>query len=286
MTKIIFFGTPGYVLPIVKNLHKYYKIIAVVTQPPKPAGRKKILKYSPVDDWAHKKGIQVLCDPREIPEADLGIAAAYGKIIPQETIKKFKFGILNIHPSLLPKYRGASPIQAAIASGETETGVSIIQMDEKLDHGPIISSFKEHISNDDTAESLTERLFTRSAEFLINLLPSFLEKKITPKPQDHSQATFTKIITKKDSFIPLETLKDAIVKGKEAKKLYNLIRAMHSWPNCWTTINLPGKQKRLKIISADLKENKLVPKKVQLEGKNEVSWQQFLKGYPDLSFSS
>jgi methionyl-tRNA formyltransferase len=138
-------------------LYKEYRtikdkgVIAVVTQPPKPAGRDKKIEYSAVDTWAYKKDIRILRDldmrssdtGKNLPEADLGVVAAYGKIIPKEIISHFKFGILNIHPSLLPKYRGASPTQAAIAAGETTTGVTVIKMDENMDHGPVVSSLKE-----------------------------------------------------------------------------------------------------------------------------------------------
>src|SRR5688572_6648077 len=112
MLKVIFFGTPDYVLPVLEDLYKYHKLVAVVTQPPRLAGRKQIKTFSPVDHWAHKRKIPVFTELREkLPEANLGVVAAYGKIIPKHTIEHFTNGILNIHPSLLPKYRGASPIQ-------------------------------------------------------------------------------------------------------------------------------------------------------------------------------
>src|SRR3990167_7383010 len=152
--KIIFFGTPDYVLPILTNLHKKFvtgpgisPIVAVVTQSPKPTDRKRIILYTPVDKWAHEREIPTFYKAGELLKedivADLGICAAYGEIIPKTVINSFKFGILNVHPSLLPKFRGASPISAAIMAGDTQTGVSIIKMDEKVDHGPIITQFKE-----------------------------------------------------------------------------------------------------------------------------------------------
>src|SRR3990172_4759611 len=114
--KIVFLGTPDYVLPILKALYKKYEIAAAVTQSPKPTGRKKFLTYSPVDTWAHQRKIPVIYDLDKVPKADLGVLAAYGKIIPPSVIQNLKSGILNIHPSLLPKYRGASPVQTAIAN--------------------------------------------------------------------------------------------------------------------------------------------------------------------------
>src|SRR5512146_3102875 len=166
--KIVFFGTPYYVLPVLTKLHKKFvtgpgksPIVAVVTQSPKPVGRKQILTYSPVDKWAHERGIETHYSSSELAmdkiEADIGILASYGEIIRKEVINLFPQGILVIHPSLLPKYRGTSPCPTAIADGETITGVSIIKMDEKMDHGPIVTQFKEEILPSDTGDSLRDR---------------------------------------------------------------------------------------------------------------------------------
>ena len=176
--RIVFFGTPDYVLPILETLNKYHEIVAVITQSPKPVGREKTLTYSPVDAWAHKKKIQKQFDFNDLPEADLGVCAAFGMIIPKEVLNHFKFGILNIHPSILPKYRGASPIQSAITNLDKTTGVSIIKMDEKMDHGPILTNFTESISTTDTFDSLRTRLFERSTEVLVNLIPNYIKNKI------------------------------------------------------------------------------------------------------------
>lgn len=286
--KIIFFGTPDYVIPVLEAIHKEYddnfeqSLMAVVTQPPRPTGRKHFVTYSAVDDWAHKrKGIEIIRDlkSKEFPEADLGIVAAYGKIIPDDIIKKFKFGILNIHPSLLPKYRGASPIQGALLNGETETGVSIIKMDEKMDHGPIVSSFKEPILSDDTNETLRKRLFERSAEFLINLIPNYIGGKIKLKQQDHEKATFTKIVERMDGFVNMN--------DEKAAEIYRKFRAYTPWPGIWTNVqlsNVDKESKRVKILKAHMEDEKLVIDEVQLEGKNAVSFEEFRLGYPDFKF--
>ncbi len=283
--KIVFFGTPDYVLPILKALVKKYGrgeegLVAVVTQSPKAAGRKKFISRSPVDNWAYKHKVPVIYNLTKIPKAELGILAAYGKIIPQEIISHFKLGILNIHPSLLPLYRGPSPVQAAIAKGETTTGVSVIKMDEKIDHGPIVSQFKETIQTQDTTTSLRARLFERAAKFLIDLIPAYLERKITPKKQNETQATYTKIYTKQDGFLDLTK-----TKPQEAERF---IRAMDPWPGAWTLIYLPSSKqaKRLKILKAHLDKKKLILDKVQLEGKNPVSWEQFEAGYPGIIFTT
>ncbi|MFH1971019.1 MAG: methionyl-tRNA formyltransferase, partial [Patescibacteria group bacterium] len=163
--KIVFFGTPEYCLPILNKIQKKFRIklhdlpiVAVVTQNPKPVGRKEFITYSAVDTWAFKRKIPVYYSVenflKEKIDADLGIVVAYGEILSKEIISYFPYGILNIHPSLLPKYRGASPLQAAIVSGDLVTGATIIKIDEKMDHGPIVSQFKEEIEKTDTSKIL------------------------------------------------------------------------------------------------------------------------------------
>lgn len=279
--KIIFFGTPEYVVPILSKLSKVHEIVAVVTQPPMPQGRDQFKKYSPVDDWAHKRNVPIFFEfDKPFPEADLGVCAAYGKIIPQKVIDLFKFGVLNIHPSLLPKYRGASPISEAIKNGDIETGVTIIKMDEKMDHGPIVTFFKEDILPNDTTESLREKLFERSADVLIQLISAYVSGKVKPKEQNEDYATFTKVLTKEDGFINL--------KEKTPQETERFIRAMNPWPGAWTLLHLSATEgqasKRLKLLKAHLEEGKLVLDEVQLEGKDPVSWKQFKEGYPKASF--
>jgi methionyl-tRNA formyltransferase len=269
--KIVFFGTPSYILPILEKLHKNFEVIAVVTQPPKKVGRDQRLTYSPVDTFAYKKKIEIIFDPTKAPKAELGICAAYGQIIPKVTIDNFKYGILNVHPSLLPKYRGASPIQAAIANGDAKTGVTIIKMDEKMDHGPIVTQFKEDILPEDTGETLRNRLFERSADVLIDLIPNYGKEKVNPREQTHTQSTFTKIIKKEDGFIDL--------KKKTPEEAERFIRAMQPWPQAWTTLE---NGKRLKLLKSHIEEGKLILDEVQLEGKTPVKWMQFESAYPDV----
>lgn len=262
--KIIFFGTPYYVVPILKKLKKYHEIVAVVTQSPKLAGRKQLKTYSAVDSFAHEKHIPIFYDFEKLPEAELGVCASFGNIIPQSVIKHFPLGILNIHPSLLPKYRGASPVSEAIKNGDTLTGVSIIKMDEKMDHGPIVTQFKEEIAKDDTTQSLRDRLFEKSADVLVELIEPYLKGKIKLKPQDEKAATFTKILTKEDGFIDL-------TKSQSSEVTDNFIRAMYPWPGAWTY--LPN-QKRIKLLPNNM---------VQLEGKNPVTLKQFEESFPQFS---
>ncbi len=322
--KIVFFGTPEFVIPIPEILLKSgFQLVACITAPDKPVGRKQILSPSPVKKWAKERKIKVIDSPKiaEIEKevknigAEVGILAAYGKIIPKTLIEIFPKGILVIHPSLLPKYRGSSPVQAAIALGEEETGVSVFKMDEEIDHGPLIWQTKEKISPEDTALSLYQRLFKIAAKNLPKILEYYIfgcdRPKICnigggkfyspPKPQNHQKASYTPLLRKKDGFIPGETLGFIAPKPGFTSKckigpydleptpenLERFIRAMTPWPGTWTTFPLrpSGQLKRLKILKAHLENKKLVPNLVQIESKKPVSFKEFKKAYLDEKFN-
>lgn len=292
--KVIFFGTPHYVLPILEKLYKEFEVVAVVTQEPKPVGRDQKLEYSPVDDWAHLKKIEIHFDFKDLPEAELGVCASFGKIIPSEVLNYFKYGILNIHPSLLPKFRGSSPIQATLIEGLQTTGVSIIRMNEKLDQGHILTQFKDEVLGTDDNQGLRDRLFEKSAEVLVEMIPNYIKGKITLKKQDESKVILTKEVKKDDAFIPFETLKEVMtlnsgnseiefpfIKNQKykvtASLINNLIKAMKPWPYVWTKITAGNKEQRLKILKSHINQESgyLELDEVQLEGKNVVSWKQF-----------
>lgn len=313
--KLIFFGTPDYVLPVLDALKDAgYEIAAVVTQPPKLVGRKQVLTSSPVAQWAEKHAVAVIDKPpKEIspllstihPQPRLGVLAAYGRLVPDEIIKCFPLGILNIHPSLLPKYRGASPVEGALAAGEKQTGVTIIRLDAELDHGPILTQFTEPILPDDTRTTLRERLFKKGDDELIKILPDYIEKRLTPHEQDHDKATFTTLMKKEHGFIPPEYL-TAASQGETLQEewgipfvknltihpspdtIHNFIRAVNPWPGAWTEVNLGSRSvgtRKLKILKAHTEKlvpsaQCLVPDLVQLEGKNPVTLEQFKRGYP------
>ncbi len=320
--KIVFFGTPEYVIPILDALHKKLRtkaskspIKAVITQPPKPAGRKQKLSYSSVDEWARGKNVTTHYNTENLITnntcADLGVLASYKEIIPTKIIKLFPHGILNVHPSMLPLFRGSSPVQATIIT-QNQAGVSIIKLDEKLDHGPIISQFKEDVLPEDTTQSLRARLFEKSAHTLATLIPAYVSGKIRPQEQDHSKATFTSEVKKSDAFVPPKYI-DTALQGSTPKAhwqipfiknftthyspltIHNFARAMQPWPCAWTIVKINNKELRLKIIKSHLVRNtkyqvpsteqKLVFDLVQLEGKTEVSWKQFKEGYPQAKFS-
>lgn len=306
--KIIFFGTPEYVVPIAQKLHNtYYKgklrdLVGVVTQPPKPAGRKGKIERSAIDNWAYKRNVPIAHDYGQIPQADLGVVAAHGRIIPQSVINAFPYGIINIHPSKLPEFRGASPVQATIATGKTQAHVTFIKMDEQMDHGPIISQFKDDILKDDTTETLRSRLFQRATEALIEMLPAYTTGKIALKPQNHKKATYVSLIKKQDGYVPPLYLSKAL-KGEKVNEKWALqfikdcfvpvtptsinqfIRAMYPWPGAWTEIQIGNSKKRLKLLKVNANEERLVLDTVQLDGKDPVSWKQFIAGYPQAKLS-
>ena len=293
-----------------------FDIVAVITAPDKPVGRKQELTPSPVKKWALKNNLNIL-QPEKIgnPEwnlrikqlnPDLIIAAAYGQIIPKEILDivdprlgRAKFGVLNIHPSLLPKYRGASPIHAAILNGDKTNGVTIIKMDEKMDHGPIISNFQFPIFNKPTYEKLSEKLADAGAELLVKTLPGYVNRKIKPEPQDHSKAIFCKIIKKQDGKIDW---------SKPSEEIERQIRALNPWPGTYCKITNPKKQitNNIKILNAEISNEKinkksgevfltdnkeiavqtgngvLILKQVQLEGKRPTTAKDFLNGHPEI----
>jgi len=316
MISLVFFGTPKFAATILESMinDQWLMVNGVVTQPDKPVGRKKILTPSPVKVLARKHKIPVFDYTNStaiIPiikklKPELIVVAAFGKILPKEILKMPKYGCLGVHPSLLPKYRGPTPIQSAILNGEKETGVTIFLMDEKVDHGPIISNaphfaeasrgsphFAEAsrgrqfpISNKKiTYEELSEDLAKLGAELLIKTIPRWIKGEIKPRPQDHKRATYTKLLTKKDGFVDWKKVVFAIQKGgKPALEIERMIRAFSPWPGTWTRVPVKGIRnqesvKRLKILKAHLEKGKLVLEQVQLEGKRPVSWQEFIQGY-------
>lgn len=299
--KIAFFGTPSFGAFIFESLIKNdFAIVVVVTQPNKPKGRQKDLSPSPVKQLAIKNKIAVL-QPLNLKESffikqlksyklDLIIVASYGKIIPKEVLNLAKYGNLNVHGSLLPKLRGASPIATAIKEGFKETGITIMLMNEKMDAGPILTQVKIEIEPKETTLTLEHKLQKAGAQLLINTIPLFLADKIKPQEQNHHEATYTKIIKKEDGLINWNNQAIAIEKQ---------IRAFCPWPGSFTF----WRSKRLKIITAQVINESHKPgevfihqdeiaigahvgsiliKKIQLESKRKMSSAEFLKGYKQI----
>jgi methionyl-tRNA formyltransferase len=198
-------------------------------------------------------------------KAQIAVLAAFGKILPKEILNHFKYGILNIHPSLLPKYRGSSPVQNAILNGDHETGVTVIKLDEAMDHGPVLAQEAIQILSTDTTQSLYEKLFPLGAKLLNENLEGYVSGKKMLTEQNHDSATYTKIITKDNGYINvLET---------EPDELNRKIRAYFPWPGVWIKWQMANDKWQ---IVKFLPENK-----IQVEGGKPMSYKDFLNGYPN-----
>lgn len=260
--KTIFFGTHEFATIILKGLlnDPRFLVELVITQPDKPVGRKQELQKSPIKILAEKNNLKI-----EQPESlknynlehnyyDLGITAQYGLIIPKNILEIPKYGIINIHTSLLPKYRGASPIQSSIINGETKTGVTIMKMSEGLDNGPIIKQIKTDIELDETYPDLDKKLADLAVNYLGDTLIDYLNKKIIPQKQNDAEATFCKKLEREDGKIDWT---------KSTSEIYNLYRGLYPWPGIWTI----WKNKRLKLLKIKPANKKLKNGEIDIENK-------------------
>ena len=299
--KIVFMGTPDFAVGALEALVEAgHDVVAVVTQPDKPKGRGKEMQVTPVKAYAMKHNSGVF-QPVKIktPEAveilkgygaDLFVVAAFGQILSKEILDMPKYGCVNIHASLLPKYRGAAPIQWAILDGEKETGVTIMQMNEGLDTGDMLTKVIVPIEDTDTGESLFDKLAEAGAKLLIETIPQIEAGTVTPQPQDDSLSTYAKMIKKEMGQIDW---------NKEAVVLERLVRGMNSWPSAYTHFN--GKTLKVWEAAVEVSEGKAAPgsvvevtkdsikvqtgqdllvlKQIQLEGKKRMDVAAFLLGY-------
>ena len=299
--KIVFMGTPDFAVGALEALVEAgHEVVAVVTQPDKPKGRGKEMQMTPVKACAMKHNIEVF-QPVKIKTseavevlkgyaADLFVVAAFGQILSKEILDMPKFGCVNIHASLLPKYRGAAPIQWAILDGEKETGVTIMQMNEGLDTGDMLTKVIVPIEDTDTGESLFDKLADAGAKLLVETIPQIEAGTLQPEAQDDSKSTYAKMIKKEMGHIDWK---------KEAVVLERLVRGMNSWPSAYTYLN----EKTLKVWEASVEEKEsnaavgevvevtkdcikvqtgkdlLVLKQIQLEGKKRMDVAAFLLGY-------
>ena len=271
----IFWGTPDVASETLEILKQNnYLPELIITSPDAKRGRGLHMEASPVAIFAEKNNIPCL-KPEKMGELekifgeqnipDLFIVVAYGKILPEEIINTPKLGSINIHYSLLPKYRGASPVESAILNGDTETGVTIQKMTFEMDSGPIIAQEKVAILPDEIAPELRKRLIKIGAELLKKTLPEFVAGKIKPTPQDGSLASVCRKIKKENGLVDL---------GAELPNvLYNKFRAYAKWPRTFFFKN----GKRIIITDAELIDNKFVIKKVLPEGKKEIKYEDFIK---------
>ena len=303
--RVVFMGTPQFAATILDGLiNHHYTVVGVVTQPDKPIGRKQILTPGQTKEVALKYAIPILQPTKFDAESiealkkwkpDLIIVAAYGKILPASILDIPGFGCVNVHGSILPKWRGASPIQNTLLAGETETGITLIRMDAGMDTGDIIATQTTPIESHENKADLEVRLAKIGSELLAHTLPAYIEQKITLVPQDASQATLCQLIDREDGHIFWDT---------SSQSIFNRYRALTPWPGIFTFYKTADGLLRLKLhVITQLKQTPqitrslgevfeigddigvqtstgvVILKEVQLEGKERVDIRVFINGY-------
>lgn len=301
MTTIVFMGTPQFSVPILTMLHEEgYDVLAVVTQPDRPVGRKKVLTPPPVKEEAVRLGLKVLQPEKlrtssELEEIiqlqpDLIVTAAYGQILPKALLDAPKFGCVNVHASLLPKYRGGAPIHQAIIDGEEKTGVTIMYMVEKLDAGDIISQQEIAIEETDHTGSMFDKLSILGRDLLKETIPSIVSGTNNRIPQNEEEATFAHNISRDQEQVDW---------NKDARSIFNQVRGLHPWPVAYTKLDgenvklwwvevgeskveaRPGEvveidKDRFEIAAGD--GNTVAVIELQPAGKKRMSAQDYLRG--------
>lgn len=298
MTRVMFMGTPEFSVPILEMLIKKYDVVAVVTQPDKEVGRKKILTPSPIKELALKNNIPVLT-PRKIKEEikdvllfnpDIIVTCAYGQIVPSEILNYPTYGCINVHASLLPKYRGGAPIQRVIMNGECKTGITIMYMNEGLDTGDMIEKKEVLIDINDNYTVLHDKLSLAGTTLLDEVLPQILNGEIEREKQDDNDASYAPIIKREDEKIDF---------SKKSIEVYNHIRGLSDVPGAYALLD----GKILKIYSSSISDNvyerakngeivkiyddgigistcdkEIIITSIKPEGKNRISVRDYLNG--------
>ncbi len=236
--RIVYFGTPAFAIPTLRELiESRHSVIAVVSQPDRPKGRGHQVALTPTKELARQHGIPVL-QPTKLREppflqqisalrADLGVVAAYGRILPQTLLEIPRLGMINVHASLLPQYRGAAPIHRAVINGDTETGVTIMRVVEELDAGPMLASVTRPIAADATSVDVERDLAEAGARLLVAVVDRMAERPVAETPQDHARATFAPKIAKSESPIDWKL---------PGARIHNLVRGLQPWPMASTII--------------------------------------------------
>jgi methionyl-tRNA formyltransferase len=308
----IFFGSSDFSIFVLKKILKKYKPLLIITLPPQRKNRGLKLEPNPVAIFSLKEKIPFIeindwTDYKEKTKnlnKDFGVIAGFGKILPEEIIKEFPKGVLNIHPSLLPKYRGPNPIREAILNGDIKTGVTIFLIDNEIDHGPILAQKELTLTQKETYLELLEKLGSLGGLLFNEIIEDYLLGKIQPKEQEHDKATYTRKLRKEDGLLSIR---------ENSLKWFRKVRALNPWPGTYLYINLKGEKKILKVFELEeipkteikpsyqklkigqffehrnylalkLKDNYLILKEVQLEGRKTMSSREFLNGYPLESF--
>jgi methionyl-tRNA formyltransferase len=255
--RIAFFGTPAFAVPtLAALLDSRHPVVGVVTQPDKPRGRGQKISHGPVKALAVSRGLPVLQPARLARElfehafaalgADLGVVAAYGKILPEWLLQAPRFGMINVHASLLPKYRGAAPIQRAVMNGDPETGVTIMRVVKALDAGPMLATAVRPIGPDDSSDAVEHDLAARGAALLVQTVDRLAEGGVAEVLQNDSLATYAPRLTKEEGLIDF---------GRPAREIHNRIRGLRPWPGAYTF--LAGS--RLTLIRARLSDRQVEP---------------------------
>ncbi|MFH1187015.1 MAG: methionyl-tRNA formyltransferase [Candidatus Levyibacteriota bacterium] len=264
---VVFFGGSKYTIPIVKLLNSKFNLSLVITAEKeindpiiKYCLKNQILYYS-VNSFSSSEIKQKLLTVNP----NFAVLANFRFIIPKEILDIFPKGVVNIHPSYLPKYRGPTPVQTAILNGNKKTGVTLIKLDEKIDHGEIIAQKEEEILKNDTSESLYLRLFKQGSEMLNNTITKYLEGKYALKKQNDLEASFTKILKRDDGYIDFSKI-------PSQTSLNKIIRAYFPWPGTWIKVKINNKDLRIKLLPNNM---------LQVEGKKPLSFKDFINGYPE-----
>lgn len=290
---LLFFGTSDFALPSLRALvEDGFSVKAVFTKPDAPAGRRHALTPPPVKTEALRLGLTVVQPPKLRLDvlapyhADIGIVVAYGLIIPRAVLQVPRLGCINLHPSLLPRFRGPSPLQTAMCDGETKTGVTIMQLDEGIDSGPIYAQEEIPIANDATYHTVQAICAERGAELVVRTLPGILAGTLKAQPQDDSKSSMTRMLTRESGRINWNA---------DASLIERMIRAYTPWPGAWAMMG----DERIKILEARVLDvstspgetaimgdelligcgsGAIVVTKLQREGKKSMSAAEFLHG--------
>ncbi|MCC7119628.1 MAG: methionyl-tRNA formyltransferase [Anaerolineales bacterium] len=298
--KTVFMGSPEFALPSLRALAQRHQVVGVITQPDRPSGRGRELKAPPVKTLAQELALPVL-QPQKLrePQAleqlhqwnpDLIVVAAFGQILKADVLSLPKYGCINVHASLLPRWRGAAPINAAILAGDAEIGVTIMQMDVGLDTGPMLAKKSMRLTPDLTTGSALQALSQLGADLLIETLPEYVSGNLTPQPQPEIGATYAPMLKKEDGFLNFH---------QPAIELERRVRAMNPWPGAWFEWNgnilkvgraFVGEGKGLGVASRFTVEGRpaimsadgaLILEEVQPAGKKRMSGKAFLAGNPN-----